>query len=365
MDKLTIISFIVFQFFFCYGQKENTKEFSDIENQYFKDAYNIENYLPKNIDKNGGTDYTDLIQKILDKNTKLIFPNFPILISDKGLNLRSNQSILFQPNSKIILKSSSKPAYKLINITNISNVNIYFLNIEGDKYTHQSNDGEWGNGVSIKSSTNVHLFKPIISKFWGDGIYISQEATAPKDISINGGIINDNRRNGISIISGINILIKNTTISNTNGHNPQSGIDIEPNSTNNEITNVILDNIITKNNAVHGIVISTGNLDGNSKPISIKINNHHDISSGIALGLSITRNKLAYKQPIKGEIIISNSDYNLPGKSFIRNYQGKKNNVRLILNDMKFNKSAISKTPTINLNQFLSDFSDSKGSDIK
>ncbi|MGK6340741.1 hypothetical protein ACMGDK_00780 [Chryseobacterium sp. DT-3] len=365
MDKLTIIFFTVFQFFFCFSQNTNTKEYASIKDQYFKDAFNIESSLPKNLDRKGGTDYTDLIQKALDENTKLIFPNFPVLISDKGINLRSNQNILFQPNSKIILKSSSKPAYKAISINNVTNVNIFFLNIEGDKYTHRSKEGEWGNGVSIKSSSNIHLFKPMISKFWGDGIYIGQETTAPKDISVSGGIINDNRRNGISIISGINISIKNTTISNTSGHNPQSGIDIEPNSGNNEITNVILDNIITKNNAVHGIVISTGNLNGSSKPISIKINNHSDISSGIALGLSITRNKLNYAQPIKGKIVISNSNYTSPNKVFIRNYEGKKSNVSLTLEDMKFNKSTTSRMSTTNLNQFLSDYNNNKSSDVK
>ncbi|WP_278353926.1 hypothetical protein [Chryseobacterium gleum] len=365
MDKLVIILFAIFQCFACSGQNTSNKEFIDIKNQYFKNAVNVENYLPKNADKKGGTDYTDFIQKALNENTKLIFPDFPILVSDKGLDVRSNQDILFQPNSKIILKSSNKPAYKLINIYNVSNVNIFYLNIVGDKYNHQSNEGEWGNGVSIKSSNNIQLFKPSVSKFWGDGIYIGQEQTVPKDITIKGGIIDDNRRNGISIISGINIYVKNTKITNTSGHNPQSGIDIEPNSKNNEITNVVLDSIITKNNAVHGIIISTGNLNGTNKPISIKINNHQDISSGIALGLSITRNKLNYLQPLKGKIEISNSNYNLPGKSFIRNYEGKKNDVNLILDNMNFNKSALSRSSNNNVNQFLSDYKNNKGSDIK
>jgi len=365
MNKLAIIFFIVFQFFFCFGQNGNTKEYTDIKNQYFKDAVNVENYLPKNRDKTGSTDYTDLFQKAIDENVKLIFPNYPVLISDKGLNLRSNQYILFQPNSKLILKSSNKPIYKLINISNIMNVNIFFINIEGDKYTHQSSEGEWGSGVSIKSSSNIRLFKPSISKFWGDGIYIGQDTTVPKDISINGGIINDNRRNGISIISGINILIKNITISNTSGHNPQSGIDIEPNTSKNEITNVILDNITTKNNAIHGIVISTGNMNNTVKPISIKINNHHDINSGIALGLSITRSKLDYKQLLTGKIIITNSNYTSPNNAFIRNYEGKKSNVNLTFKDMKFNKSTTLKMSKNNLNQFLSDYNNNKNSDIK
>ncbi|MDR6157744.1 hypothetical protein QF023_001260 [Chryseobacterium sp. SLBN-27] len=368
MDKLKIIFLLLLNFSFFFGQEFNAKEYTTIKSKYFSDAVYIEKYLPKNFDKSGNTDYTDFIQDALSKNLKLVFPNYPMLISDRGINLKSNQDILFQPNSKLILKSSNKPAYKIVSILNASNVNIYFLNIEGDKYKHLSKDGEWGNGLSIKSSSNIMLYKPMVSKCWGDGIYIGQDTTIPQNITINGGFINDNRRNGISVISGTDITLKNITISNTKGHNPQSGIDIEPNTNKNQLNNIVLDNITTKNNAVHGIIISTGNLNDSSKPISITVNNHRDYNSAIALGLSITRNNLNYLQPINGKITINNSNYTLPGTAFIRNYKGKKSNVNLLLQNMTFNRSSVSKTEaksSSTVSQFLSDFKLNINSDVK
>jgi len=370
MDKLKIIFLLLLNFSFFAGQQINSKEYVDIKNKFFTNAVNLENYLPKNIDKTGNTDYTDFVQKALNQNSKLIFPNYPILVSDQGVSLKSNQNILFQPNSKLILKSSNKAAYKILSLVNISNVNIYFLNIEGDKYSHLSSVGEWGNGVSIKSSSNIMLYKPMISKCWGDGIYIGQETAVPQNITIDGGLINDNRRNGISVISGIDITLKNITISNTKGHNPQSGIDIEPNSSKNRLTNIVLNNITTKNNAVHGIIISTGNLNGSTQPISININNHKDYNSAIALGLGVTRNNINYIQPLNGKITISNSTYTLPGTAFIRNYKGKKSNINLSLENMNFNRSNVAKTSAKSysaspLNQFLSDFKLNVSSDVK
>ncbi len=369
MKRLQII-LLIFHVSIFFGQQVNSVEFTNIKNKHFSNAAYAETYLPRNFDKSGNTDYTDFIQKAVNENTKIIFPNYPVLISDQGISLKSNQYILFQPNSKLILKGSKKGGYEMIKINNIANVKAYFLNIEGDKYIHLSNQGEWGHGVSIKSSSNIMLYKPMISKCWGDGIYIGQETAVPQNITIDGGLINDNRRNGISVISGIDITLKNITISNTKGHNPQSGIDIEPNSSKNRLTNIVLNNITTKNNAVHGIIISTGNLNGSTQPISININNHKDYNSAIALGLGVTRNNINYIQPLNGNITISNSTYTLPGTAFIRNYKGKKSNINLSLQNMNFNRSNVTKTSAKSysaspLNQFLSDFKLNVSSDVK
>ncbi|MEC3875081.1 right-handed parallel beta-helix repeat-containing protein [Chryseobacterium salviniae] len=370
MKKLQFF-LLLFHINILFGQQLNSENFIKIKNKYFKNAVYAETYLPKNVDKSGNTDYTDLLQKAATENTRLIFPNYPVLISDKGISFISNQYILFQPDSRLILKGTKRGGYEMIKIKNVANVKVYFLNIEGDKYRHLSDKGEWGHGVSIKSSNNIILYKPVISKCWGDGIYIGQETAVPQNITVNGGFINDNRRNGISVISGINITLENITISNTKGHNPQSGIDIEPNNGKNRLTNIVLNNITTKNNAVHGIIISTGNLNGSTQPISIAVNNHKDYNSAIALGLSVTRNNLNYIQPLNGKITISNSNYTLPGTAFIRNYKGKKSNINLSLQNMKFKRSegagasARSSSAPALLDRFLSDFKQSLNSDVK
>src|SRR5690606_19325967 len=40
----------------------------------------IENFLPKNYVKDGTVDYTNYLQKVLNENKNVVFPNFPIRI---------------------------------------------------------------------------------------------------------------------------------------------------------------------------------------------------------------------------------------------------------------------------------------------
>lgn len=331
------ISFLfLFISYLVASQTFDNKEFLLIKAKYFQHAVNVAEYLPEKHDKFGNTDYTKFVQAAIDENKQLIFPNYPIQISDIGIIIKSNQSLLFQENSSLILKKSAKPAYRLIKISGVENVNIYFPKLVGDKYTHLNNDGQWGNGLSINASKNIFVYKPVIKKFWGDGIYIGNNSgKIPENICVDGGIIDDNRRNGISIISGKDITVKNTIISNSTGHNPQSGIDVEPNNEHNVIQNITLENIITKNNGLHGIIISTGNLNGyKTAPISITINNHQDFNSKIGLGLAVTRANLDYKTPISGTIKLMNSTYRSSKLYNLKNYKGKSNSVKLIFSNV-------------------------------
>ena len=45
-----------------------------------EDIIKIEDYLPKNYVKNASVDYTAIIQTVLNKNRRILFPNFPLLI---------------------------------------------------------------------------------------------------------------------------------------------------------------------------------------------------------------------------------------------------------------------------------------------
>ena len=110
------------------------------------------------------------------------------------------------------MKSSDKIGYEIVKIENARNVIIYGLRVEGDRYwrLNPGNEkGEWGMGLVIKSSENVKIYNPIITKCWGDGIYIGRgDIEKPnKNVLIFQAIIDDNRRNGISIICGRDIEI--------------------------------------------------------------------------------------------------------------------------------------------------------------
>lgn len=104
------------------------------------------------------------------------------------------------------------------------------------------------NGMKIENCT--------FSDFWGDAICLSHygdepttgERTRNQNIKIlNNTIVggkHHNNRNGISIINGKNILVRDNVIKNTSRYDMPGGIDVEPNNSAYTIENIkIEDNI--------------------------------------------------------------------------------------------------------------------------
>ncbi|MBP1744949.1 MAG: pectate lyase superfamily protein, partial [Firmicutes bacterium] len=113
--------------------------------------------------------------------------------------------------------------------------------------------------------------------------------------------LDNNRRQGITVISAKNLTIKNSIITNTNGTNPYSGINFEPNFNTEFMTNVVVQNVQTMNNEGYGIYIngidrlSTG---PNANDVSVTIINHTDIGSlqgAISNMTAYTRNHVFFK----------------------------------------------------------------------
>ena len=68
--------------------------------------------------------------------------------------------------------------------------------------------------------------------------------------------MNDNRRQGVSVITAKNLNANNLTIKNTSGTGPASGIAIEPNNNKSHLENLTFKNITTENNKGAGIQIT-------------------------------------------------------------------------------------------------------------
>lgn len=322
-----------------------------IKKEILNASYSIIQSLPLNYDKTGNTDYTDFIQSALDKYRIVIFPNFPLLINPKGLTLRSNSKVIFKKGSKLILQANKNQNYQILRLHEVQNVELYFPNIIGDREKHFGETGEWGFGISIRGAQNIKIYKAVIKNCWGDGIYVgSLGALVNKDITIKDCFIDNNRRNGISIISGINVNIVNSLISNTNGTAPMSGIDIEPNNNSEFLKNINIISTITFNNRNDGLLIVLRALQGqNIKNINIDIKKHIDDGSNDAIRFVLPnrRNSNDFKK-IEGSINIVNSvwknnkvdlvrfdDYvdNMLNISFI--------NPRVINNDVNFSQKKI------------------------
>ncbi|KUJ50599.1 right-handed parallel beta-helix repeat-containing protein [Chryseobacterium sp. JAH] len=300
-------------------------------------AKDITAYLPKRHSERGDIDYTDYIQKGIDNHSIVLLPNFPIAVNVKGIKLKSNSTVIFQSNTVLKILPNNQNTYHILLIDGIKNVDIFNANIEGDRNEHLDNKGEWGMGVWIKHSENINLFSPKISNCWGDGIYIgNQHKITSKNILIDNAFINSNRRNGISIITGKNITIKNSIVSNTHGTEPQAGIDIEPNTNNDELDNIIIENLYTFNNANRGLLMVFDNLIGdNEKNINILVNKHKDYGSGIALEFYVDRGyKKILDNKLTGSIIMKGLNYKNNSKFPIATNSGKKSKITLKMGDV-------------------------------
>jgi hypothetical protein len=231
------------------------------------DFFKVETLLPKGYVKDGTVDYTDYIQKAIDGNSKVMMPDFPLMTS--GIFAQSNSQIYFQKNSSLILKPTANVRYQIISLHGVENVKIYNPRLVGDRDKHLDSKGEWGFGIDIRGSRNIDVFNANISDCWGDGIVLvktmrnirpgitKQEIFSTENINIIGGIINNVRRNGITIAGGKDIVIKDLLIANINGTNPMAGIDIEPDDSNNILENINIE-IVKINNANVGIDLHLG-----------------------------------------------------------------------------------------------------------
>lgn len=267
-----------------------------IVNAGIRAAVDLTTLLPPGYKKDGTVDYTDYLQNGLDKNRDVVFPDFPVLISSKGLTVSSNANLYFKPGSKLIMQPNNLEKFEILRLHGVNNVKIYNARLIGDRNDHQGTAGEHGMGIAIRSSKDVSIYNPRISNCWGDGIYIgwrtrdvvNDHYIPSENINIYNGLLDYNRRNGISIVCGRNINIRNTTIANTYGTLPMSGIDIEPNEPKDIINNITIDSVTTYNNARDGILIVLTRLPSASSSVNtnIVIRDHLDDKSysGFRLG---------------------------------------------------------------------------------
>ncbi len=179
---------------------------------------------------------------------------------------------------------------------------------------------EWRHILNILSCENIEIRDLKLVGSGGDGIYLGvdgykhlplpgrpQRQVNPANYCLNIKIENvetdDCHRQGISVISAENLSINNCRFNNTRGTAPKSGIDFEPNNPGERLVNCVVENSTFAGNDGCGVEMYLGQMNADSKPVSIVCRNL-DIQrnhNGIHIGLA--REKPA---GIKGSIIFEN-----------------------------------------------------------
>ncbi|RZT96773.1 parallel beta helix pectate lyase-like protein [Ancylomarina subtilis] len=159
-------------------------------------------------------------------------------VFQRGINLKSNMAFLLDKDAIIEMAPNDKWNYYVIEIKKQSNVVISGGTIIGDRdkhtYTPNKNGSVYHDGghliAIINESENVTVENVELSKATGDGILLQGyegEGSFVKNIVIRKNNIFENRRQGVSIVGGVNVLIEENEIHHINGVAPQYGIDVE------------------------------------------------------------------------------------------------------------------------------------------
>ena len=320
-------------------------EFSANSKKYFyadKNIYKIQDGLPKNFVKNASVDYTEYIQKALDNHRKVVFPDFPVLINAKGLSISSNSIIVFGKNSKIKLVPNDQGQYEMIRIHDVENVTLYNANVEGDKHNHIGTNGEWGMGISIRGAKNIKLFNSVAKYCWGDGIYlgITEKSSNNVNVTITNTLLDDNRRNGMSIIAAENLWVNNLVVANSHGTSPMAGVDIEPDANSDVIKNLNFDGISSFNNATHGFLFALNNLAGPiaHEAVNINVSNYNTIYGELGMSFKLGQSNTSANAP-KGLITIDKPQFYKSKRSNFLSYDGNESNpirVKIKTNSVDF-----------------------------
>lgn len=196
------------------------------------------------------------------KNTKALH-----FLYQGTVEIKSN--VCFDLNgSTIICLPNAAKQYNILFSRQSKNITIRNGTICGDLKYHRGKDGEWGYGIELQGVHGFLLEDIVCRDCWGDGINIqvssNGDGNSNSDVTQNGhcsnGVIRNvkcynNRRQGMSIEGVIGLKITNSLFSNTSGARPQSGIDLEPYSTDNLVTDVSIKNCQFVNNDYSGILI--------------------------------------------------------------------------------------------------------------
>lgn len=192
-----------------------------------------------------------------------------VVIEDKGtpymmdakntncIDVPSNTDVEIKGTVK--LKPSDKESYAIFNLSRVKNVNIYGGgSIIGERYEHTvkdpDNPGEWGMGISVVGAQNVRITNVNVSDCWGDCVYVGKAWNWPisQNITIDSCRFTGGRRQGVSVVSGRDIVLKDLYIADVSGTDPQAAIDLEPNE-GDTVRDVRIQNV-TARNCTEGIV---------------------------------------------------------------------------------------------------------------
>lgn len=241
-------------------------------------------------------DTTSCLQAAIDSGVaKLTVPYMGAPWIIRPVTLRSNLEILFEPGVVILAK---KDAFKgggdsLFSARNCENITLRGYNArlrmrKGDYQGPAYEKAEWRMTLDFAGCTNLLIEGLTLESSGGDGIYIGASNEQPwcKDVVIRNVTCWNHHRQGISVISAVNLLIEHCVMAGTRGTAPEAGIDLEPNQAIEKLVNVVVRDCAMAANNGAGILVYLKPMRSTTEPVSILFENCH-VKSGRDQGIAV------------------------------------------------------------------------------
>ena len=234
-------------------------------------------------------DATAALQAAIDSGAeKVVVENLGTpWIVDK-IRLASNQEVFFEKGVVVVAKrgafkgkgDSLFTAAVAENVTltgDGATLKMWREDYDSDAYEK----AEWRHVLSIRSCTNVRIAGLTLAESGGDGIYlgVAQKGVTNSNVRIENVVCENNYRQGISVISAENLTIENCLLRGTGGTAPMAGIDFEPNHASEKLVNCVMRNCVAEDNQGDGYLFYLKNLNQQSEPISIRLENCRSIGN--------------------------------------------------------------------------------------
>lgn len=228
-------------------------------------------------------DSTAALQAALDSGAKKVIVPYmgsPWVITP--VKLRGNQEVLLEPGVVVLARKGafSGSNDSLLTADGVDNLTIrgYGAVLRMHKADYQRppyKKAEWRMGLALLGVKNVLVEGISSESSGGDGYYISGNGTRrwSENVTVRNCTANNNHRQGMSVISAVNLVVENCRFSSTAGTAPEAGIDLEPDTEEERLQNIVVRNSIFENNRGHGMLVYLRPLTRKSAPVSIRFEN--------------------------------------------------------------------------------------------
>lgn len=221
-----------------------------------------------------------------------------------------NKTVVFEPGVEIEAISGAfpRPTQAFFGFFNCRNITLLGSATPIRMLKEEYTKGEWRHIFLIRGCSGFRADGFALSDSGGDGIEISGNTRVPysEDVVIANCTSINNRRQGISIISGKSVYIRNCIFSETKGTMPGAGADLEPNKPEDVLDGIYFENCRFENNFNSGVKLALHELNASSRPVDIRFsgcvlsNNFHPENPRVPAEITLLSSPV---NGVKGKVV--------------------------------------------------------------